>query len=116
MTKRQKPMMRRRDAATYIDRSPNTVRRLFKEGILEGEHGEDGVLWLTVESLDRFNANPVPKGRPAGTGLKKPARSKAKQKLREYNRDKQRERRARMRQARAGRKAAKQGAASAGNR
>ena len=114
MTKRPIPVMRRKDAATYIGRSPNTVRRLFKEGILEGEHGEDGVLWLTVESLDRFNENPVPKGRPAGTGLKKPARSKAQQLLREYNREKQRERRARL--AAKGGKATKRRTAGDGGR
>ncbi len=89
-----KPMMRRKDAAEYIKRSPNTVRRLFNDGVLEGRR-EGGVLWLTVASLDQFNENPIPLGRPEGT-IAKPPRSKAAQQLREYNREKQRERRAKL--------------------
>ena len=86
--------MRRNDAARYIDRHPESVRKLFKAGVLEGEHDEEGVLWISKKSLDDFLANPVRRGRPRDT-VATPARSKAKQELREYNRIKQRESRAR---------------------
>ena len=91
------PMMRRKDAADFIERSVNTVRRLFNDGVLEGKR-EGGVLWLTVASLDKFNEDPIPKGRPVGT-IAKPPRSKAAAQLREYNREKQRERREKLKRA-----------------
>ena len=73
------------------------MRKLFNDGVLEGKR-EGGVLWLTVASLDRFNESPVPLGRPEGT-IAKPPRTKAAAQLREYNREKQRERRKKLKGA-----------------
>lgn len=110
--------MTSQDAAAKLDVTTDRVRRLFNKGVLKGrEVNRD--LWLTKASVEAYKRKRRPKGRPPGLFSDEPpenratrrkrgrgGRKKSKEELiaagereREYQRNYQRERRRRLKEA-----------------
>lgn len=74
------------EAAQYLNVTPPHIRLLYYRGILRGEkRGRD--LWITKESLEEYQRNRRPAGRPEGTVSSEPSKNKRGEREREYQRD-----------------------------
>ncbi len=74
------------EAARFLNVTPPHVRLLYYKGVLRGEkRGRD--LWITVESLEEYQKNRRPAGRPEGTVSSKPSKNKRGEREREYQRE-----------------------------
>src|SRR5262249_44792872 len=78
--------------------TPPHIRLLFYKKVLRGEkRGRD--LWITVESLEEYQKNRRPAGRPEGTVSSEPSKNKRGEREREYQREYKRKLRKDQRQA-----------------
>ncbi len=74
------------EAARYLDVTPPHIRLLYYRGVLKGEkRGRD--LWITKESLEEYQRNRRPAGRPGGTVSSAPSKNKRGEREREYQRE-----------------------------
>lgn len=74
------------EAARYLGVTPPHIRLLFYKKVLRGEkRGRD--LWITVESLEEYQKNRRPAGRPEGTVSSEPSKNKRGEHEREYQRE-----------------------------
>jgi hypothetical protein len=74
------------EAARYLGVTPPHIRLLFYKKVLRGEkRGRD--LWITVESLEEYQKNRRPAGRPEGTVSSEPSKNKRGEREREYQRE-----------------------------
>ena len=74
------------EAARYLGVSPPHIRLLYYKGALRGEkRGRD--LWITKESLEAYQKNRRPAGRPEGTVSSEPSKNKRGEREREYQRE-----------------------------
>lgn len=74
------------EAAQYLNVTPPHIRLLYYKGILRGEkRGRD--LWITKESLEEYQRNRRPAGRPEGTVSSEPSKNKRGEREREYQRE-----------------------------
>ena len=74
------------EAAQYLGVTPPHIRLLYYKGVLRGEkRGRD--LWITKESLDEYQKNRRPAGRPEGTVSDEPSENKRGEREREYQRE-----------------------------
>ena len=73
------------EAAEYLGVTTPHVRLLFYRKTLRGEkRGRD--LWITRESLEEYQKNRRPAGRPEGTVSSGPSKNKRGEREREYKR------------------------------
>lgn len=78
------------EAAQYLNVTPPHIRLLYYRGVLRGEkRGRD--LWITKESLEEYQRNRRPAGRPEGTISPEPSKNKRGEREREYQREYKRE-------------------------
>lgn len=85
------------EAARYLGVTPPHVRLLYYNKVLRGEkRGRD--LWITMESLEEYQKNRRPAGRPEGTISAEPSKNKKGEREREYQREYKRELRKGQRQ------------------
>ena len=74
------------EAAEYLGVTAPHVRLLLYKKILRGEkRGRD--LWITRESLEDYQKNRRPAGRPEGTVSEGPSKNKRGEREREYQRE-----------------------------
>jgi hypothetical protein len=74
------------EAARYLGVTPPHIRLLFYKKMLRGDkRGRD--LWITVESLEEYQKNRRPAGRPEGTVSSEPSKNKRGEREREYQRE-----------------------------
>jgi|SRR5215213_8398197 len=74
------------EAAQYLGVTPPHIRLLYYKGVLRGEkRGRD--LWITKESLEEYQKNRRPAGRPEGTVSAEPSKNKRGEREREYQRE-----------------------------
>jgi excisionase family DNA binding protein len=74
------------EAAQYLGVTPPHIRLLYYKGVLRGEkRGRD--IWIFVESLEEYQKNRRPPGRPEGTVSPGPSKSKRGEREREYQRE-----------------------------
>jgi hypothetical protein len=74
------------EAARFLSVTPPHIRLLFYKKVLRGEkRGRD--LWITVESLEEYQRNRRPAGRPEGTVSSEPSKNKRGEREREYQRE-----------------------------
>lgn len=74
------------EAARYLGVTPPHIRLLYYKGVLKGKkRGRD--LWITKESLEEYQKNRRPAGRPVGTVSSEPSKSKRGEREREYQRE-----------------------------
>ena len=74
------------EAAQYLNVTPPHIRLLYYRGFLRGEkRGRD--LWITKESLEEYQRNRRPAGRPEGTVSSEPSKNKRGEREREYQRE-----------------------------
>jgi excisionase family DNA binding protein len=74
------------EAARYLNVTPPHIRLLYYRGVLRGEkRGRD--LWITKESLEEYQRNRRPAGRPEGTISPEQSRNKRGEREREYQRE-----------------------------
>jgi len=74
------------EAARYLNVTPPHIRLLYYRGVLRGEkRGRD--LWITKESLEEYQKNRRPAGRPEGTLSSGPSKNKRGEREREYQRE-----------------------------
>src|SRR5205085_9545340 len=74
------------EAAQYLGVTPPHIRLLYYKNVLRGEkRGRD--LWITMESLDEYQKNRRPAGRPEGTVSSEPSKNKRGEREREYQRE-----------------------------
>src|SRR5882757_7036145 len=74
------------EAAQYLGVTPPHIRLLYYKGVLRGEkRGRD--LWITKESLDEYQKNRRPAGRPEGTVSLEASKNKRGEREREYQRE-----------------------------
>src|ERR1044071_8201894 len=74
------------EAARFLGVTPPHVRLLYYNKVLRGEkRGRD--LWITVESLEAYQQNRRPAGRPEGTVSSVPSKNKRGEREREYQRE-----------------------------
>jgi excisionase family DNA binding protein len=86
------------EAAQYLGVTPPHIRLLYYKNVLRGEkRGRD--LWITMESLDEYQKNRRPAGRPEGTVSSEPSKNKRGEREREYQREYKRQLRKGQRQA-----------------
>src|SRR5436305_378657 len=85
------------EAAQYLGVTPPHIRLLYYKNVLRGEkRGRD--LWITMESLDEYQKNRRPAGRPEGTVSSEPSKNKRGEREREYQREYKRQLRKGQRQ------------------
>jgi len=85
------------EAAQYLGVTPPHIRLLYYKKVLRGEkRGRD--LWITMESLEEYQRNRRPAGRPEGTVSAEPSKNKRGEREREYQREYKRKRRKGQRQ------------------
>jgi excisionase family DNA binding protein len=78
------------EAARYLGVTAPHIRLLLYNNVLRGEkRGRD--LWITVESLEEYQRNRRPAGRPEGTVSDEPSKNKRGEREREYQRRYKRE-------------------------
>ena len=78
------------EAARYLGVSAPHIRLLYYNKVLRGEkRGRD--LWITMESLEEYQKNRRPAGRPEGTISPRPSKNKRGEREREYQRRYKRE-------------------------
>ena len=83
-------MMTTPEAARFLGVSPPHIRLLLYKKVLRGEtRGRD--LWITLESLQEYQMNRRPAGRPEGTISSGPTKNKRGEREREYQRRYKRE-------------------------
>jgi excisionase family DNA binding protein len=93
------------EAARYLGVTAPHIRLLLYNNVLRGEkRGRD--LWITVESLEEYQQNRRPAGRPEGTVSEEPSKNKRGEREREYQRQYKRELRKGQRTAKSRGKAA----------
>ena len=93
------------EAARYLGVTPPHIRLLYYKKVLRGEkRGRD--LWITMESLDEYQKNRRPAGRPEGTVSSEPSKNKRGAREREYQREYKRQLRKGQRQEQSKGKAA----------
>ena len=86
MVKELKEEVTTPEAARYIGVSASHIRLLFYRKVLRGEkRGRD--IWITVESLEEYQKNRPPAGRPEGTVSSEPSKNKRGEREREYQRE-----------------------------
>ena len=86
------------EAAQYLNVTPPHIRLLYYRGVLRGEkRGRD--LWITKESLEEYQRNRRPAGRPEGTVSSEPSKNKRGEREREYQREYKRQLRKNQRPA-----------------
>ncbi len=74
------------EAAEYLGVTAPHVRLLLYNKILRGEkRGRD--LWITRESLEEYQKNRRPAGRPEGTVSQGPSKNKRGERARQYQRE-----------------------------
>jgi excisionase family DNA binding protein len=74
------------EAARYLGVTPPHIRLLLYNKVLRGEkRGRD--LWITMESLEAYQQNRRPAGRPEGTVSSEPSKNKRGEREREYQRE-----------------------------
>lgn len=74
------------EAARYLGVSSPHIRLLYYKNVLRGEkRGRD--LWITMESLEEYQKNRRPAGRPEGTVSAEPSKNKRGEREREYQRE-----------------------------
>ena len=74
------------EAAQYLGVTAPHIRLLFYKKVLRGEkRGRD--LWITMESLEEYQKNRRPAGRPEGTVSEEPSKNKRGEREREYQRE-----------------------------
>jgi excisionase family DNA binding protein len=74
------------EAAEYLGVTAPHIRLLLYNKVLQGEkRGRD--LWITVESLEEYQKNRRPAGRPEGTVSQGPSKNKHGEREREYQRE-----------------------------
>jgi excisionase family DNA binding protein len=74
------------EAAQYLGVTPPHIRLLYYKKVLRGEkRGRD--LWITMESLEEYQKNRRPAGRPEGTVSSEPSKNKRGEREREYQRE-----------------------------
>src|SRR5512138_1154026 len=74
------------EAARFLDVSPPHIRLLYYKNVLRGEKwGRD--LWITMESLEEYQKNRRPAGRPEGTVSSEPSKNKRGERERQYQRE-----------------------------
>ena len=74
------------EAAQYLGVTAPHIRLLYYNNVLRGEkRGRD--LWITVESLEEYQKNRRPAGRPEGTVSEEPSKNKRGEREREYQRE-----------------------------
>ncbi|HKQ08135.1 MAG TPA: helix-turn-helix domain-containing protein [Blastocatellia bacterium] len=74
------------EAARFLGVTPPHIRLLFYKKVLRGEkRGRD--LWITMESLEAYQKNRRPAGRPEGTISQEPSENKRGEREREYQRE-----------------------------
>ena len=74
------------EAARYLGVTPPHIRLLYYKNVLRGEkRGRD--LWITAESLEEYQKNRRPAGRPEGTIASEPSKNKRGEREREYQRE-----------------------------
>jgi Helix-turn-helix domain len=74
------------EAARFLGVTPPHIRLLFYKKVLRGEkRGRD--LWITMESLEEYQKNRRPAGRPEGTVSEEPSKNKRGEREREYQRE-----------------------------
>lgn len=84
------------EAARYLGVTGPHIRLLLYNKVLRGEkRGRD--LWITMESLEEYQKNRRPAGRPEGTVSSEPSKNKRGEREREYQREYKRELRKRQR-------------------
>lgn len=85
------------EAAQYLGVTTPHIRLLYYNKALRGEkRGRD--LWITMESLEEYQKNRRPAGRPEGTVSQGPSKNKRGEREREYQREYKRELRKGQRQ------------------
>ena len=85
------------EAARFLGVTPPHIRLLYYKNILRGEKkGRD--LWITMESLEEYQKNRRPAGRPEGTVSSEPSKNKRGERERVYQRDYKRKLRKDLRQ------------------
>ena len=85
------------EAAHYLGVTAPHIRLLYYNKVLRGEkRGRD--LWITMESLEEYQKNRRPAGRPEGTVSLGPSKNKRGEREREYQREYKRELRKAQRQ------------------
>lgn len=78
------------EAAQFLGVTAPHIRLLLYNKVLRGEkRGRD--LWITVESLEAYQRNRRPAGRPEGTISEEPTKNKRGEREREYQRRYKRE-------------------------
>ncbi len=78
------------EAARYLGVTAPHIRLLYYNNILRGEkRGRD--LWITMESLEEYQKNRRPAGRPEGTVSPEATKNKRGEREREYQRRYKRE-------------------------
>lgn len=78
------------EAAKYLGVTAPHIRLLYYNKVLRGEkRGRD--LWITMESLEEYQKNRRPAGRPEGTLSPEPSKNKRGEREREYQREYKRE-------------------------
>ena len=89
-------MMTTPEAARYLGVTAPHIRLLYYNKVLRGEkRGRD--LWITMESLEEYQKNRRPAGRPEGTVSPGPSKNKRGEREREYQREYKRKLRKRER-------------------
>jgi excisionase family DNA binding protein len=74
------------EAAQYLNVTPPHIRLLYYRGVLRGEkRGRD--LWITKESLEEYQRNRRPAGRPEGSVSSGPSKNKRGERERDYQRE-----------------------------
>lgn len=87
------------EAARFLGVSAPHIRLLYYKEVLRGEkRGRD--LWITMESLEEYQKNRRPAGRPEGTVSSEPTKNKRGEREREYQRRYKRELRKKQNPAR----------------
>src|SRR6185295_13950844 len=74
------------EAALYLGVTAPHIRLLYYNKVLRGEkRGRD--LWITMESLEEYQKNRRPVGRPEGTVSSEPSKNKRGERERKYQRE-----------------------------
>lgn len=74
------------EAAHYLGVTAPHIRLLYYNKVLRGEkRGRD--LWITMESLEEYQKNRRPAGRPEGAISEEPSKNKRGEREREYQRE-----------------------------
>ena len=74
------------EAARFLNVTSPHIRLLYYKGVLRGEkRGRD--LWITKESLEEYQKNRRPAGRPEGTVSSEPSKNKRGERERKYQRE-----------------------------